>query len=114
MISLRNRLSEQTELQRAKLVKATTENVDGDVRELPDLNLVRFDGNSELVADLVTGCLRNRRWSCGTTRLAGFVKCNIILYVPYKVVALAVYATRCTLGKSPFMDIHPSKRHLLL
>ncbi|XP_078160017.1 phototropin 2 [Carex rostrata] len=36
---LRNRLSEQTELQSAKLVKATAENVDGAVRELPDPNL---------------------------------------------------------------------------
>ncbi|KAF3341264.1 Phototropin [Carex littledalei] len=41
---LRIRLSEQTELQSAKLVEATTENVDGAVRELPDPNLVRFDG----------------------------------------------------------------------
>ncbi|KAF3331221.1 phototropin-2-like isoform X1 [Carex littledalei] len=36
---LRNRLSEKTELQSAKLVKATAENVDGAVRELPDPNL---------------------------------------------------------------------------
>ncbi|XP_038995932.1 phototropin-2-like isoform X1 [Hibiscus syriacus] len=36
---LRNRLSEQTELQSAKLVKATAENVDEAVRELPDANL---------------------------------------------------------------------------
>nr|AML76432.1 putative LOV domain-containing protein [Tetrastigma obtectum] len=36
---LRNRLSEQTEQQGAKLVKATAENVDEAVRELPDANL---------------------------------------------------------------------------
>lgn len=36
---LKNRLSEQTELESAKLVKATAENVDGAVRELPDANL---------------------------------------------------------------------------
>ncbi|KAM7255775.1 hypothetical protein ACFE04_011516 [Oxalis oulophora] len=36
---LRNRLSETTELQSAKLVKATAENVDEAVRELPDANL---------------------------------------------------------------------------
>ncbi|OEL38879.1 Phototropin-2 [Dichanthelium oligosanthes] len=36
---LRNRLSENTELQSAKLVKATAENVDEAVRELPDPNL---------------------------------------------------------------------------
>nr|AML77024.1 putative LOV domain-containing protein [Boswellia sacra] len=36
---LRNRLSEQTELKSAKLVKATAENVDEAVRELPDANL---------------------------------------------------------------------------
>ncbi|KAJ6822627.1 phototropin-2-like [Iris pallida] len=36
---LQNRLSETTELQSAKLVKATAENVDGAVRELPDANL---------------------------------------------------------------------------
>ncbi|KAI3409147.1 uncharacterized protein J3R85_019688 [Psidium guajava] len=36
---LRNRLSEGTELQGAKLVKATAENVDEAVRELPDANL---------------------------------------------------------------------------
>ncbi|KAL6652992.1 hypothetical protein ACP70R_011917 [Stipagrostis hirtigluma subsp. patula] len=36
---LRNRLSEKTELQSAKLVKATAENVDEAVRELPDPNL---------------------------------------------------------------------------
>ncbi|MBA0562055.1 hypothetical protein Golob_007133, partial [Gossypium lobatum] len=36
---LQNRLSEQTELQSAKLVKATAENVDEAVRELPDANL---------------------------------------------------------------------------
>ncbi|XP_047310369.1 phototropin-2-like [Impatiens glandulifera] len=36
---LRNRLSEQTELQSAKIVKATAENVDEAVRELPDANL---------------------------------------------------------------------------
>uniref|UniRef100_A0A126WXU9 non-specific serine/threonine protein kinase n=1 Tax=Austrobaileya scandens TaxID=13351 RepID=A0A126WXU9_9MAGN len=36
---LRNRLSEKTELQSAKLVKATAENVDEAVRELPDANL---------------------------------------------------------------------------
>ncbi|MBA0804323.1 hypothetical protein Gohar_003912, partial [Gossypium harknessii] len=35
---LQNRLSEQTELQSAKLVKATAENVDEAVRELPDAN----------------------------------------------------------------------------
>nr|AML77999.1 putative LOV domain-containing protein [Viola canadensis] len=35
---LRNRLSEQTELKSAKLVKATAENVDEAVRELPDAN----------------------------------------------------------------------------
>ncbi|KAL8541989.1 hypothetical protein ACS0TY_003011 [Phlomoides rotata] len=35
---LRNRLSERTELQSAKLVKATAENVDEAVRELPDAN----------------------------------------------------------------------------
>ncbi|RVX12250.1 Phototropin-2 [Vitis vinifera] len=39
---LRNRLSEQTEQQSAKLVKATAENVDEAVRELPDANLVRL------------------------------------------------------------------------
>ncbi|KAF2286355.1 hypothetical protein GH714_015253 [Hevea brasiliensis] len=38
---LRNRLSEKTELQSAKMVKATAENVDEAVRELPDANLVR-------------------------------------------------------------------------
>nr|AML78665.1 putative LOV domain-containing protein [Ribes sp. BC-2016] len=38
MEPLRNRLSERTELQSAKLVKATAENVDGAVRELPDAN----------------------------------------------------------------------------
>nr|AML79570.1 putative LOV domain-containing protein [Acacia argyrophylla] len=36
---LRNRLSERTEKQSAKLVKATAENVDDAVRELPDANL---------------------------------------------------------------------------
>nr|AML76946.1 putative LOV domain-containing protein [Borya sphaerocephala] len=36
---LRNRLSEKTEMQSAKLVKATAENVDEAVRELPDANL---------------------------------------------------------------------------
>nr|AML78724.1 putative LOV domain-containing protein [Cunonia capensis] len=36
---LRNRLSEQTEQKSAKLVKATAENVDEAVRELPDANL---------------------------------------------------------------------------
>ncbi|KAG6653720.1 hypothetical protein CIPAW_05G096000 [Carya illinoinensis] len=36
---LRNRLSETTEQQSAKLVKATAENVDDAVRELPDANL---------------------------------------------------------------------------
>nr|AML76681.1 putative LOV domain-containing protein [Houttuynia cordata] len=36
---LRNRLSENTEMQSAKLVKATAENVDEAVRELPDANL---------------------------------------------------------------------------
>lgn len=36
---LRNRLSEGSEIQSAKLVKATAENVDGAVRELPDANL---------------------------------------------------------------------------
>ncbi|XP_077216359.1 phototropin 2 isoform X2 [Tasmannia lanceolata] len=36
---LRNRLSENTEVQGAKLVKATAENVDEAVRELPDANL---------------------------------------------------------------------------
>ncbi|OWM80527.1 phototropin-2 isoform X2 [Punica granatum] len=36
---LRNRLSEGTELQSAKIVKATAENVDEAVRELPDANL---------------------------------------------------------------------------
>ncbi|KAG2565451.1 phototropin-2-like isoform X3 [Panicum virgatum] len=36
---LTNRLSEKTELQSAKLVKATAENVDEAVRELPDPNL---------------------------------------------------------------------------
>ncbi|XP_007043127.2 PREDICTED: phototropin-2 isoform X1 [Theobroma cacao] len=36
---LRNRLSEKTELDSAKLVKATAENVDDAVRELPDANL---------------------------------------------------------------------------
>nr|AML77252.1 putative LOV domain-containing protein [Berberidopsis beckleri] len=36
---LRNRLSEQTEKQSAKLVKATAENVNEAVRELPDANL---------------------------------------------------------------------------
>lgn len=36
---LQNRLSEATELQSAKLVKATAENVDEAVRELPDANL---------------------------------------------------------------------------
>ncbi|XP_059312200.1 phototropin-2 [Lycium ferocissimum] len=36
---LRNRLSEQTEQQSAKLVKATATNVDEAVRELPDANL---------------------------------------------------------------------------
>lgn len=36
---LRNRLSEKTEEQSAKLVKATAENVDEAVRELPDANL---------------------------------------------------------------------------
>ncbi|KAK3007786.1 hypothetical protein RJ639_014163, partial [Escallonia herrerae] len=35
---LRNRLSERTEQKSAKLVKATAENVDGAVRELPDAN----------------------------------------------------------------------------
>lgn len=38
---LRNRLSETTEIQSAKLVKATAGNVDDAVRELPDANLVR-------------------------------------------------------------------------
>nr|AML77700.1 putative LOV domain-containing protein [Exacum affine] len=40
---LRNRLSENTELQSAKLVKATAENVDEAVRELPDANLTPDD-----------------------------------------------------------------------
>nr|AML79426.1 putative LOV domain-containing protein [Sciadopitys verticillata] len=39
MEPLQNRLSEKTELQSAKLVKATAENVDDAVRELPDANL---------------------------------------------------------------------------
>ncbi|KAL8229401.1 hypothetical protein R6Q57_014301 [Mikania cordata] len=38
---LRNRLSDATEQQSAKLVKATAENVNEAVRELPDANLVR-------------------------------------------------------------------------
>lgn len=38
---LRNRLSENAEIQSAKLVKVTAENVDEAVRELPDANLVR-------------------------------------------------------------------------
>nr|AML76868.1 putative LOV domain-containing protein [Antirrhinum majus] len=38
---LRNRLSERTEQQSAKLVKATAENVNEAVRELPDANSVR-------------------------------------------------------------------------
>ncbi|KAE8813611.1 Phototropin-2 [Hordeum vulgare] len=37
---LRNRLSKNSEIQSAKLVKATTGNVDEAVRELPDANLV--------------------------------------------------------------------------
>ncbi|XVF67086.1 hypothetical protein PTKIN_Ptkin10aG0092400 [Pterospermum kingtungense] len=40
---LRNRLSEKTELQSSKLVKATAENVDEAVRELPDANLTPED-----------------------------------------------------------------------
>nr|AML78535.1 putative LOV domain-containing protein [Pittosporum resiniferum] len=40
---LRNRLSERTELQSAKLVKATALNVDEAVRELPDANLTPED-----------------------------------------------------------------------
>lgn len=40
---LRNRLSERTEQQSAKLVKATAENVDEAVRELPDPNLTPDD-----------------------------------------------------------------------
>nr|AML77907.1 putative LOV domain-containing protein [Acorus calamus var. americanus] len=40
---LKNRLSEHTELASAKLVKATAENVDGAVRELPDANLTPDD-----------------------------------------------------------------------
>ncbi|XP_058073309.1 phototropin-2-like isoform X2 [Magnolia sinica] len=40
---LRNRLSETTENQSAKLVKATAENVDEAVRELPDANLTPDD-----------------------------------------------------------------------
>ncbi|KAJ9183295.1 hypothetical protein P3X46_007170 [Hevea brasiliensis] len=40
---LRNRLSEKTELQSAKMVKATAENVDEAVRELPDANLTPED-----------------------------------------------------------------------
>nr|AML78466.1 putative LOV domain-containing protein [Lagerstroemia indica] len=39
MEPLRNRLSEKTEMQGAKIVKATAENVDEAVRELPDANL---------------------------------------------------------------------------
>ncbi|XP_057494884.1 phototropin-2-like isoform X2 [Actinidia eriantha] len=41
---LRNRLSETTEQQSAKLVKATAENVDEAVRELPDANLISTSG----------------------------------------------------------------------
>ncbi|XP_061958711.1 phototropin-2-like isoform X2 [Populus nigra] len=41
---LRNRLSEATEQQSAKLVKATAENVDEAVRELPDANLITSRG----------------------------------------------------------------------
>ncbi|KAL2536893.1 Phototropin-2 [Forsythia ovata] len=40
---LRNRLSENAEQQSAKLVKATAENVDGAIRELPDANLTPED-----------------------------------------------------------------------
>nr|AML76771.1 putative LOV domain-containing protein [Eupomatia bennettii] len=40
---LRNRLSENTEIQSAKMVKATAENVDDAVRELPDANLTPDD-----------------------------------------------------------------------
>ncbi|XP_073028142.1 phototropin-2-like [Primulina eburnea] len=39
VVPLKNRLSEETEQQGAKLVKATAENVDEAVRELPDANL---------------------------------------------------------------------------
>ncbi|KAF3434929.1 hypothetical protein FNV43_RR22016 [Rhamnella rubrinervis] len=43
MEPLRNRLSENTELQSAKLVKTTAENVDEAVRELPDANMTPED-----------------------------------------------------------------------
>ncbi|KAG6415592.1 hypothetical protein SASPL_123005 [Salvia splendens] len=54
MEPLRNRLSERTEQQSAKLVKATAENVDEAVRELPDANsilcgCVRYGQNLELL-----------------------------------------------------------------
>ncbi|KAF2582554.1 hypothetical protein F2Q68_00000887 [Brassica cretica] len=39
---IRNRLSERTEMQSSKLVKATATNVDEAVRELPDANMVRY------------------------------------------------------------------------
>lgn len=41
MLPLKSRLSDGTEQQGTKLVKATAENVDEAVRELPDANLVR-------------------------------------------------------------------------
>ncbi|KAH9694219.1 phototropin-2 [Citrus sinensis] len=52
---LRNRLSEKTEQQSAKIVKATAENVNEAVRELPDANLVsvhlvELQGAGELYA----------------------------------------------------------------
>nr|QDV59702.1 Phototropin 2c [Brassica rapa subsp. pekinensis] len=43
---LRNRLSERTEMQSSKLVKATATNVDEAVRELPDANMIQASGET--------------------------------------------------------------------
>uniref|UniRef100_A0A0D3ALA5 non-specific serine/threonine protein kinase n=1 Tax=Brassica oleracea var. oleracea TaxID=109376 RepID=A0A0D3ALA5_BRAOL len=49
---LRNRLSERTEMQSSKLVKATATNVDEAVRELPDANMVRHNNFWLLIKDV--------------------------------------------------------------
>ncbi|KAG6418108.1 hypothetical protein SASPL_120307 [Salvia splendens] len=69
MEPLRNRLSERTEQQSAILVKATAENVDEAVRELPDANsilcgCVGYSQNLELLLRVMIICDR----SCNTLR----------------------------------------------
>nr|XP_017228162.1 PREDICTED: phototropin-2-like [Daucus carota subsp. sativus] len=57
MEPLRNRLSERSELQSSKLVKATALNINEAVRELPDANLVRLQRTCGL--PIPNLCLRN-------------------------------------------------------